>query len=102
MGHKNNVLTSLMGVDLVEASGLFFGGRSRREHFDDPKRVFWIALAYRHVNPYDSISVLILGMRLVYDSLPEEGRVELNTRASRKIVAKFWSGPQVPDPEAKS
>ena len=71
MRHKNNVLTSLMGVDLVEANGLFFGGRSRREHLDDPKRVFWIALAYRHVNPYDSISVLILGMRLIYDFLPE-------------------------------
>jgi len=89
MRNKNNVLTSLLGVDLVEADGLFFGGHFRREHFDDSKRVFWIALAYRQVNPYDSVSVLILGMWLIYDFLLKERRVELVTRASREIVAKL-------------
>jgi hypothetical protein len=37
----DNILTSLVSVDLIEASSIFFGAYSRRENLDDSDGVFW-------------------------------------------------------------
>jgi hypothetical protein len=59
-----------------------------------------MVLAHGRVNPYDGITVLVLG---IYGFLPKRSAaLNLIARTSRTIVAKLQSGPQVPDREAKS